>query len=337
MSKADTPPDEPKAKRQRLPLHVYQAYNCQDIAAIQQSLETHGVAVLPGVLDAAELQGARDGLWSTIEHMVPSVDHKDTATWRNYYQLMPKHGMLQQHWGVGHAPFVWDIRQNPKVVNVFARLWKTAPMELLTSFDGFSFALPPEKTNRGWFRPDHYWLHVDQSFARPGLECYQGLVTLWDVDEGDATLCVKQGSHSQHTAFGRKLSLPDKSDWYKFTQAELKEYADCPLRCVKAKAGSLILWDSRTVHQGIEPQKGRLQTDRLRGAVYVCYTPRQRADPKHIKKKQEWFQNLRTCNHWPHKPKPFSKTPRSYGQKLPDVPPLPPPTLTQLGRALAGF
>jgi len=39
------------------------------------------------------------------------------------------------------------VRQNPKVVNVFQKLWNKE--EVLTSFDGASIHLPPEKTNKG--------------------------------------------------------------------------------------------------------------------------------------------------------------------------------------------
>ena len=37
---------------------------------------------------------------------------------------------------IGHAQYVWDIRQNEKVVDVFSKIWIT---NLLTSFDGISF------------------------------------------------------------------------------------------------------------------------------------------------------------------------------------------------------
>ena len=38
----------------------------------------------------------------------------DKKTWRSYYKLFTKHGMLLQHWKVGQSQFVWNIRQNPK-------------------------------------------------------------------------------------------------------------------------------------------------------------------------------------------------------------------------------
>ena len=73
---------------------------------------------------------------------------------------MPLHGMLVQYWGVGQSQFVWDIRQNPKVAAVFAKLWDVEPEELLVSFDGLSCHLSPEVTNKGYFR-DNMWMHFD--------------------------------------------------------------------------------------------------------------------------------------------------------------------------------
>lgn len=66
--------------------------------------------------------------------------------------------------------------------------------ELLISFDGISFHLPPEITNRGWYR-GNTWHHSIQSFLRPNFECIQGFVSLCDINEGDVTLSILEGSH----------------------------------------------------------------------------------------------------------------------------------------------
>ena len=66
--------------------------------------------------------------------------------------------------------------------------------ELLISFDGISFHLPPEITNRGWYRGNTRH-HSIQSFLRPNFECIQGFVSLCDINEGDVTLSILEGSH----------------------------------------------------------------------------------------------------------------------------------------------
>lgn len=84
--------------------------------------------------------------------------------------------MLLQQWSVGHAQFIWDLRQNPSVVNVFSHLWSVPQEDLLTSFDGASFHMPPETTGFGWYR-ENMWLHTDQSYQRPLFECVQSWLT----------------------------------------------------------------------------------------------------------------------------------------------------------------
>ena len=127
------------------------------------------------------------------------MDRKNPKTWVQYLKMYPKHSMLLQNYSVGHSQFVWDIRQNPNVINVFSKLWETGPEDLLTSFDGVSFHFPPEETNRGWYR--NTWYHTDQSYQRTDFECVQSWVTAYDVDEGDATLAFMESSNKYHEEF----------------------------------------------------------------------------------------------------------------------------------------
>ena len=40
-----------------------------------------------------------------------------------------------QHWNVGHAQVSWTLRQKPKIVDIFAKLWNCKRRDLLTSFE----------------------------------------------------------------------------------------------------------------------------------------------------------------------------------------------------------
>ena len=164
------------------------------------------------------------------------------------------------------------------------------------------------------------------------------MVTLWDVNEGDATLCFQEGSNSGHKAFGEHFGLTDDFDWYQIDNDEQANYmAKYPLRCVKAKAGSLILWDSRTLHQGIEPRKERENKNTIRCVVYVCYLPRYHANSKELKKKVEAFEHGHMTTHWPTPIREFPKLPRLEGKAIPNVTYPPKPVLTELGRRLVGY
>jgi len=72
---------------------------------------------------------------------------------------------------------MWQMRQNPRVVDVFAHLWSTKPEDMLVSFDAFNYNFKsPIKTSATWF-------HTDQGSKLLGFHCLQGFVNL--IDSGD--------------------------------------------------------------------------------------------------------------------------------------------------------
>jgi hypothetical protein len=98
----------------------------------------------------------------------------------------------------------------------------------------------------------------------------------------------------------------------------------------------MVFWDSRTIHCGQEAIKERSKPN-MRCVAYICMTPRDKATKKILEKKQKAYNDMRTTNHWPHKPKLFPLVPRTYGQPLPTVRSLPIAELSPLGLRLAGF
>lgn len=307
---------------------------------IKKTIDKYGVAIVPDVLDENELTSMRNGMWDYLEGVTQAfdipMDRNNPKTWVEYLKMYPKHSMLLQNYGVGHSQFVWDIRQNPKVAGVFANIWNCEPEELLTSFDGAAFHFPPEETRRGWHR--NTWYHTDQSYQRPGFECIQSWVTAYDVDEGDATLAFMESSNIYHKEFQNKFQVKDKSDWYKHSEKEQKFYEDkgCEEKKIKCSAGSMVFWDSRTIHCGTEAEKTR-KDKKIRNVVYICMKPRSFSTEAFLKKKRKAFEELRMTSHWPEKPKLFAVNPRTYGGPLPNVTPIESPRLTELGKRLAGF
>lgn len=308
---------------------------------LQKTLDTYGVAVIPNILNNIELTEMEKGMWTTLGQLTKEFDKpikkEDSKSWSSFYDLMPLHSMLLQYHQVGHAQFVWNIRQNPKVVNVFCKLWNCKPEELLSSFDGVSIHFPPEVTGRGYYK-NHDWLHTDQSYTRNDFECIQSFVSCFDINEGDATLTLLEGSHKYHKQFADTLETKSTSDWYKLTDEEYKFYTNlgCKRTFVKCPAGSMVLWDSRTIHSGAESMKNRKKQN-TRLVVYVCQTPRKLCDSNNLEKKKSAFNNMRMTSHWPHKIKLFPTVPRTYGKVLPTIKKLPKPVLTKLGNSLAGL
>ena len=320
--------------------YEYTKYCCNK-ETLRETIDKFGVAIIPNVLDEKECENIVNGLWDYFEHIsqswnIPlSRNNKDSL--REFYKLFPLHSMLVQHWNVGHAQVSWDVRQNSKIIDIFAYFWGCTPEELLVSFDGVSFNPPPEFTNKGWNR-NNTWYHTDQSYTRNDFECIQSWVTGLDVNDGDATLSIMEGSNRYHREFAEEYKKTDKEDWYRLTKEEEQFYINkgCSYKNIKCPKGSLVFWDSRTIHCGAEAYKTRSEPN-FRSIVYVCYTPRKLCSKANLKKKQKAFDELRTTNHYPCKPKLFSKFPRTYGNEVPTITQINKPLLTELGKKLAGF
>jgi hypothetical protein len=321
------------------------------IDGLRETLTKYGVAIIPNVLTPEECKQMEDGMWNSLETITKKfevpINRKKPKTWDSFYDLMPTHSMLLQHWKIGHAQFVWDLRQNQKVLDIQENFWGVDAKDLLVSFDAASFHIPPEVTNRGWLQTTPFnkgqirgWLHTDQSYTRNNFECVQTWVTALDVNEGDATLTFLEGSHAYHGEFAEKFGVEDKSDWYKLSTQEEHDFykveKNCKQMAIKCPAGSQVFWDSRLIHSGQEPVKGRTKPN-FRCIVYLCYTPKYLASKKMIEKKQKYFNEMRMTNHWPHKITVFGESPRTYGQDLPPITYLPRPNVSNIGKSLAGF
>ena len=320
--------------------YEYNKYTC-NIDTLKDTLNTYGVAIIPSVIDESECNNTVDGMWKYFEYITQKWDvpiTKDNQnSWKQLYKLYPMHSMLIQHWNIGHMQVAWDLRQNEKIVDIFSKLWNCKNEELLVSFDGISFNVPPEVIKRGWNR-NNTWYHTDQSFTRNDFECIQSWITANDVNVGDATLAFMEGSHSHHKDCKEHFNLTDKKDWNKLTKEQEKFFLDkgCEYKKIHCPKGSLVLWDSRLIHCGVEAFKER-EKPNLRAIVYLCYMPRSMCKERDLLKKQKALKELRLTTHWPSKPRLFPKNPRTYGNPLPDICTIDPPVLSDLGKKLAGF
>jgi ectoine hydroxylase-related dioxygenase (phytanoyl-CoA dioxygenase family) len=306
---------------------------------VKKTLNTYGVATLPNILSEDECIALRTAMWSEVSYVTKGrFNIDDPKTWREFYNFYPLHSMLIQHWSLGHSLPVWDVRQNERVAEVFAKLWKVSKEDLVVSFDGLSMHLPPEQTKKGWYR-GNTWLHTDQSPQKVGFHCVQALINLYPVRKGDVTLSLLEGSHKYHQSFFEHIGKEDeKDDWYKMDKEEYEYFLEkgCERHHVEADIGSMVLWDSRTMHQGMEPLKDR-EGENMRMVFYVCMMPRSQTTPAILKKRKKAFEELRIVNHWANKPKLFPKQPRTYGNPLPDLNPIHPPVLTAFGKRLVGY
>jgi hypothetical protein len=308
---------------------------------VMETIEKYGVAIVPNLLNEHECDKMSTGMWETLEDITQMwtqpISRDNPESWKNIRDLFPLHSMLIQHWTIGHAQFIWDLRQNPKCVDIFSKIWDTPLEDLLSSFDAASFHMPSETTGIGWHRST--WYHSDQSFVNRGFKCVQSWVTAFDVNRGDATLAFYEGSNNYHDEFGDAFGITDKGNWYRMdTDDKIKFYTDrgCLPKRIMCPKGSMVLWDSRTIHCGTEPIKGR-EKPNFRCVAYLCYMPRSMATKKKLEKKIKAFEEMRMTTHWPCEVKLFAKTPRTYGQEVPEILSLERPEIGPLGRRLVGY
>ena len=151
-------------------------------------------------------------------------------------------------------------------------------------------------------RPQTEGLHLDQNpVSKPGLDCVQGMVPLYDVTAATGGLGVVPGSHTGMPGEWRR-QFAGKGDWCPLPSDDRLQGAE---RLVVADAGDLVLWDSRTVHGGIvgpgedtAAADGAPQLARL--SQTLAMVPRSRASAECLAARRRGFADGVTFNHSPH-------------------------------------
>lgn len=276
----------------------------------------HGFAILEDVLTPDECTEMRNGAWDFFERVCTLLKRDDPSTWNYIFELCPTHDFIYRHWGIGHAQYLWDIRQKPKVISIYRRLWnkiyeyrgtKHRASFMRVSYEGGSFLLPPETTDRGW--DGKPWYHLNQRYESIDLRGVQSFVTSEDIKPGDSTLVVLRGSNMKYETSNIRTNTYDKRS---LTDFELETiYKDCERIEITCKAGSMVLWDPRTVHYSKGVTKGR-EFQNLRNLAYLCYVPQEHIGKKIARKRKQAFNDLRTSTNWPEKIELIPILPRKF-------------------------
>jgi hypothetical protein len=232
--------------------------------------------------------------------------HAHTHTHHHHHHHIPlPHTTLPP----GQSEFQWHLRTLPNVKRAFASVWGTD--KLITSFDGANVFRPwsehsDRKTRGGWY-------HVDQGKGKAGRKCcVQGLVTLTDATASTGGLVLLPGSHHDHVGVVARNGSFSFGDFIPLiTQDPLLSRGPAALVC--AKAGDLILWDSRTVHcntpgldnvvdGGVDDNSANRQDEHelVRMVGYVCMTPARWATYDVLARRRAAFAAKQTTSHWPH-------------------------------------
>ncbi|KAL2207085.1 phytanoyl-CoA dioxygenase [Sarocladium strictum] len=274
-----------------------------------QHFVDHGYAVVPSVISKEKAKAYQGSAFEWLKSFDNSeLDLDKPSTWTPENLPFVSEINTFNYYGVVHERFMWDIRLEPRVIDVFAKLWGTD--ELLVSFDALNITLP----GRAGHVPREKWLHVDQSPHRKGLQCIQGIVNLSESGPDDGGLTVLPGSHKLTETFFKEHTDPanwTRKDFYRYTPEELSFFTDThglKEHKVTASPGDLIIWDSRLIHYGAEPktidpssaEQKSTKPATIRTVTYVSYAPASLASEETLRTKRQAFESWLATTHWPH-------------------------------------
>ncbi len=179
-----------------------------------------------------------------------NLDVNDPSTWKAANLPVQTDKNTYEAYGVVHERFMWEARQEPGVLDAFAKIWGTN--DLLVSFDSLNVTLPGLKPIRA------PWPHVDQAPRKRGMHCVQGIINLSHAGPEDGSLVVIPGSSKYVEEFFDTKTNPEDWEWRDnryFSEEDMAWFRarGCEPKRVEAEPGDLILWDSRTIHWGGEP------------------------------------------------------------------------------------
>ena len=298
-----------------------------------KDLEELGYCVIPQVLSTPEAELLYERVWHEyIEKAWPHCRMDDRSNWK---QAFPMHNLQGIFAGpAGQIQVMWDLRQDPRIVDVFAQVWNTN--DLIVSMDGLSFMCPPE-IREGHSKP---WPHVDQAILRrqdnvahnntPPIDfvsesllkskpyTIQGQFLFEDSFDGDGGFYCIPKSHLKFNEFAPQLQVLDefegsKEEKWKAINDYLGNFfglgtdeSGSPycMKQITAPRGSLILWDSRTVHWNQHASKDRPCSDnpKVRMVGYLSYVPKARLTDEGRALRREAFQTGVSTGHNPSYP-----------------------------------
>ena len=148
---------------------------------MKTTLESYGVAIIPAVVTDEECNQMLEGVWEFLSHITQTwpipITRENPTSWPGIHELHLLRGAMFQQYSNGHSQYMWNLRQNPKVVEIFAHFWGVPAQDLLASFDGSNFTIPnntkvvKSKAKNSTKKADFNqapWYHLDQSLTVVG-------------------------------------------------------------------------------------------------------------------------------------------------------------------------
>ncbi len=338
-----------------------------------KDLEELGYCVIPNVFSKSETDVLYQRVWHEfIEKAWPNCRMEDRSNWKDTFPIHNRSGIFAGP--AGQIQVMWDLRQDPRIVDIFAHIWNTR--DLIVSMDGLSIMCPPEIRN---IRSEP-WPHVDQAILRrqdnfahnnnPPVDfmsesllksqpfTIQGQFLFEDSNEGDGGFYCIPKSHLRFSEFAPELEriseqagLPaaarrkERNHFLtSFFESRVDELGNAySMKHITAPKGSLILWDSRTVHWNQHPSENRPHSDdpKVRMVGFLCYVPKTRLTEEGKELRKEAFDIGVSTGHNPAYPElKFTKDhiQQEFDQYLEDINYIQPHIeLTPLGESVLGL
>lgn len=276
----------------------------------QNDLQENGYAVIPHVLTPDECQHWINEFWIAMQKFIPEAT-EETVCQPDSPWIHHLGGLIQS--GFNHAPFMWWVRCHPKILDIAEQIYGTR--ELSVSFDGIAVERAPErrrnvkgrKMTRASYdsktRLQRNYHNDRNSKYRASTDIHiQMEVPMNDVDDGDATLMVLVNSHKYYDEFVRQFphTLSGRKDWRPLELEEKMWFLSKPdVRelDVGAPKGSLILWDTKTVHSNKRATEGR-EHPKFRYVAFVAYNLMSKLSDDNLLKRMMMFDRGNGSDTW---------------------------------------
>lgn len=153
--------------------------------------------------------------------------------------------------GLPHGRLAWAVRTNDNVKKVFAAIF--GDLDLCTGVDNVFFDNRVLTEDNDLRRTSTLWPHADQNLSiRPGgdHEIYQGVLYVMEANiDTSATVVWPQSHTAVYDSLMRSKDWSNGGHFCPLPRSRLEEFAQNARR-VPVPAGALLLWNSKTVHQG---------------------------------------------------------------------------------------
>jgi len=242
-------------------------------AKLRGILQQYGFAIVTGVYDLklfeADSYGCQEleNLWGQdlLSTISAPRDDKEAKAQQNSAALqkikqnpvyewpmekLPLGTKFASFYGLPHGRCAWAVRTNENVKKVFGSIY--GDRDLVTGVDNVFFDNRICGESDDSKRLTNLWPHADQNLSAKGgnHEVYQGVLYIFEASTETASTVVWPGSNRDvYNCLMKSKDWSKSGHFCPLQKNRLAEFAKNARR-IPVPAGGLLLWESKTIHQG---------------------------------------------------------------------------------------